>query len=101
MELMDSHLEAFRVGIVSGQIGACLEPDSYAVQGSIKDGDPIFSSCHQGTGVSGALCLQERPLHDWMVEEVSRAIREELPNMVVRITDRLLRSFRIRQPLFR
>ena len=40
--------------------------------------------------MSGASYLQERPLHDWIVEEVSRAIREDLPDMVVRITDRLI-----------
>ena len=39
--------------------------------------------------MSGAPCLQERPLHDWIVEEVSRAIREDLPDMVVRITNKL------------
>ena len=90
VELMDSHLEAFKAGLVSGQIGARLGPESYGVQGSIREGDPISSSCHQGAGVSGEFCLQERPLHDWIVEEVSRAIREDLPDMVVRITDRLI-----------
>ena len=64
VELMDSHLEAFKAGIVSGQVGARLDPDSYGIQGSIGKGDPISSFCHQGTGVSGASCLQERPLYD-------------------------------------
>ena len=49
VELMDSHLEAFKAGIVSGQIGARLDPDSYGVQGSIREEDPISILCHQGT----------------------------------------------------
>ena len=58
VELIDNHPKAFRTGTVSGQIGARLEPDPYGVQGSIREGVPIFSSYHQGTGVSGAPCIQ-------------------------------------------
>ena len=49
MELLDSSLEAFRAGIVSRQFGARLEPDSYGSQGSIREGSPIFSTCHPGS----------------------------------------------------
>ena len=76
VELMDSHLEAFRAGIVSGQIRARLEPDAYGFQGSIRDGVPIFSTCHQGSGVGGTPYPQESSLHDWIATEVSRALRE-------------------------
>ena len=64
VELIDSHLEAFRAGIVSGQFGARLEPGSYGDRGSIREGDSISDFYHQGSGVSGAPCLRERPLHD-------------------------------------
>ena len=47
VELMDSHLEAFRAGIVSRQIGARIEPDAYRVQGSIGDGNPISNFFHR------------------------------------------------------
>ena len=42
VELMDSHLEAFKAGIVSGQIGARLDPNSYGVRGSIRRGIPFL-----------------------------------------------------------
>ena len=71
VELMNSHLEAFKAEIIAGQFGARLDSDSYGVRGSIREGDPISCFCHRGTGVSGTSCLQERPLHDWIVEEVT------------------------------
>lgn len=89
MELLDNRLEAFRAGIVLGQFGARLEPDSYGSQGSISEGDPIFSSCHQGSGVSGAPCPQGSPLYDLVVAEVSRVVHKELPDIIKRVTNRL------------
>ena len=87
VELMGSHLKALGAGAVSGQFGAHLEPDSHGSQGSIRKGSPIFSTCHPGSGVSGPPYPQEGSLQDWIAAEVSRALQEELPNTIGRITD--------------
>ena len=87
LELLDSRLEAFRTEIAARKLGAPMRPNVYGSLGSLGREDPVVSSHHQGSDVGYAPFLQESPLHDWIAVEVTRAVREELPNIIERVTD--------------
>ena len=90
VELLDSRLGAFRAEIVAEQVGAHPEPETCGSLGSFWKEDPTTSFCRLGSKVNGASCFQEGQLQDWIAAEVSRAVQEELPNTIGRITNKVV-----------
>ncbi|CAI9296135.1 unnamed protein product [Lactuca saligna] len=70
-----------------------LYANVYGSSGSLGREDPIINSCHQGSEVVYAPCLQESSLQDWIAVEVSRVVHEELPNIIERVTGRVTARF--------
>ena len=90
LEVLDSHIGAFRAEIVAGKLGAHPEPKACRSLGSFWEEVPIVSFCRLGSEVSCTPGLQESQLQDWIVVEVSRALREELPDIIECVTNRVV-----------
>ena len=57
--------------------------------GSLGREDPVVSSFHPGSDMGYAPWFQVNPLHDWIALEVTRPVREELPDIIERVTNRV------------
>ena len=74
-------------------MGAHIEPKACGILGTYRQEDPIVSSCHLGSKLNSAPCLQKGQPQEWIVVKVSQALREELPNIIGRVIDRVVTRF--------
>lgn len=93
LELLDGRLGGFRADFLIGQLRAHLEPNACGALESFRKEDPIGSSCYLRLEVDYAPCIQGSRLHDWIIMRVSRALCEELTNIIGRVMDRLIVEF--------
>ena len=89
LELLDGRLGGFWAEFFRGQLRAHLEPKACGALECFRKEDPIGSSFHLRLEVGYAPCIQGIRLHDWIIVGVSRALCEELTNIIGHVIDRL------------